>query len=478
MTYKVGKPLKGPRGGAPVVSVRRTPIKIAEIHFATTRHGSTAVRYIYYNSNSHPDAPGDLQFWARGSKITTPEWVDGRKHNLRACFTRKEPVAMAVKLVAKTKKAVKGTLRVTPKLEGSTRHLKPGRASFTYPANAAELWVSIHTTGAMPDEVGRYALVLNWKMTGAAVRFKGPKRTRHRIYAVYGPPLDPEYDSAVVGAPGRALPWDDGTLTGTQKRFDHLMTLVGGKDLRHKVTSTGNLVDLYWNLHKGLNDTPGAPPYFDAGHDEHMTTDGTSTGTKLPVTDQWLALVKNSATWNDCSCIGHVQIAKTMLAAIGLFARRTWVFPHTKRLPDGSTATFVDTDYYCLGNFDPTKMQRFSLKDGAHTYVATLKLMEPGIAWENFEACMLTPTGKFLTGGYNTSSNPASFRANKGFNSAAELLRWWSGTSRAHFGKRFQAWIYSNSGTGEYHAWDVDGNHYDIHDYVKIRDNGKQVPTV
>ena len=41
------------------------------------------------------------------------------------------------------------------------------------------------------------------------------------------------------------------------------------------------------------------------------------------------------------------------------------------------------------------------------------------------QACMLSPVGKFLTGGYNMRSNPRRFRANKGFNSARELLRMW-----------------------------------------------------
>jgi len=89
---------------------------------------------------------------------------------------------------------------------------------------------------------------------------------------------------------------------------------------------------------------------------------------------------------------------------------------------------------------------------------------------------MLSPTGKFLTGGYATSSNPATFRANKGFNSAAELLRWWSNTARPSFGKRFMCWVYDNDGTDEHFVWDVDGKFYDLKDYVEIRDTGKILP--
>ena len=180
--------------------------------------------------------------------------------------------------------------------------------------------------------------------------------------------------------------------------------------------------------------------------------------------------------WNDASCIGHVQIAKTMLAAVGLFAQRTWVFPHTTRLPDGSTIRFSDTDLFELGTNTGAKRQEVTLRYGGRSYVASPKLMEPRTRYENFEACMLSPSGKFLTGGYNTRSNPGSFRTNKGFNSATELLRWWCNTSRSGFGKRFMIWVYNNKSTGEAHLWDVDGLHYEIRNYTDIRDNGKELP--
>jgi hypothetical protein len=245
------------------------------------------------------------------------------------------------------------------------------------------------------------------------------------------------------------------------------------------VATHDELVDLYWKLHVGINDTPGAPPYFDGAHDEHLTVDGTYRGRSLPLQDQWLAWVGSSGpNWNDASCIGHVQLAKTMLAAVGLFARRTWVFPHTSKLPDGSTASFADTDLYCLGTYDATKEQTVTLRHNGRNYRATAKLLEPDQVWENFEACLLSPSGKFLTGGYPTSSNPASFRNQKGFNSAAELLQWWCNTSRAHFGKRFMAWVYDNENTGETHLWDVEGTHYALADYVQIRNRHKQLPPV
>jgi hypothetical protein len=102
--------------------------------------------------------------------------------------------------------------------------------------------------------------------------------------------------------------------------------------------------------------------------------------------------------------------------------------------------------------------------------------MEPDTAWENFEACMLTSQGRFLTGGYATSSNPKSFTTDRGFKSAKDLLRWWCNTKRPNFGKRFMSWVYDDDSTGETHFWDVDGKHYDLSDYVKIRDAGKELP--
>jgi hypothetical protein len=102
--------------------------------------------------------------------------------------------------------------------------------------------------------------------------------------------------------------------------------------------------------------------------------------------------------------------------------------------------------------------------------------MEPDESWEFFEACMLTPGNKFLPGGYMTRTCPASFRSNRGFNSAAELLRWWCNTSRPGFGRRFMAWVYYDESTNQAECWDVDGVHYAMADYVQIRERGKHLP--
>lgn len=463
----------------PVVPVSRPCVRIDALHFATPDTGSTDWHALYRNGDTHALLPAgrDIQWWGKGAKITDPEWVRTRAaaDNFRACFTRNQPIAIRVMLVASTGAALSGSLTLTPTLDGSTTHLTPATVSFTYPAGASEHWITVQPGGQMPDEVGRYILRLRWRLTGSGFRFCGPTRSKIRIYGIYGPPMDPDYDSAVTADTGRMLGRAEGTLTGTKKRLDHMMRLIGGSDRRHRAADQDDLVDLYWRLHKGINDTPGAAPYFDAGHDKHITVDGTSAGANIPVEDQWLAWVSDPSHWNDASCIGHVQLAKTMLAAVGLFARRTWVFPHTDRMPDGTTVALADTDLYCLGTYDETKMQTWEFSIGAAKYEATPKLMEPELSWENFEACMLSPTGKFLTGGYNTRSNPANFRANKGFNSASELLRWWSGTRRGSF-RRFMCWVYWNRVTDEAYFWDVDGNRYTTTNWEDIRRNGKQLP--
>lgn len=472
-------------GTTPVVTVGTPTLLLKEVAFAGPRGGSNW-HQLWHNSSSHPVAPGDLQGWAKGDIYNGSEWVAGRaeEENLRACFTRNQPIGFSAKFEMSTTVDVPLEIRVTPKLDNSTSHLTPVTVNHTYRAGASEEWVEFRTGGAMPDEIGRYLLELEWRITGRGFTFGGPTRTRLRVYGIYGQPFLPAYDSPTDSDPGQHTDVMQGTLTGTKKRLDKFMSLIG-RTKRHVVTTTDDVVDLLWKLHVGINDTPGAAPFFDAGHDEHMTSTGDDSGSNIDLEDQWLGWVNSPAVpgagptdahWNDLSCIGHVQLLKTMAAAVGLFARRTWVFPTTGRLPDGSTPVLADTDLYCLGTYDSSRQQSWTFTHNGVPYRAKPKLMEPGIAWENFEACLRSPTGKFLPGGYSTSSCPASFRSNKGFNSARELLRWWSGTSRPGFGRRFMCWVYNGGLLGESHCWDVDGNHYPIEDYVRIRDNGKELP--
>jgi hypothetical protein len=485
----------------PTVSLRRLKFTIEEIYFATSLAGSD-FHYVYEESSSHSIAPGDLQGWGKGAKITDPEWTRSSGERHRTCFTRRKPIAMRVKIRANNPAAIRTPLRlrlwISPRLDGSRAYLKRSSKEFSFPTGVSETWVVIRTAGRLPNEIGRYILRLRWRLTSIDGRRQyhiRPRKTRNKIYGIYKQPLLPDYDSASDADAGSSTSRTQGTLTGTKKRFDHLMLIIGGNKRRFRVSSQAKIIDLFWKLHKGINDTPGAPPYFDAGHDKHLTHDGARRGTKIHVEDQWLAWVRTPSNgdpdprkrhWNDASCIGHVQVLKTMAASIGLFARRTWIFPHTKMLPDGTTTTYDntnDTDLYCLGNYDSSKIQTWNFTFTARTYRAVCKLMEPENSWENFEACLRSPNGKFLTGGYSTRSNPSWMRRNKGFNSAAQLMRWWSNTSRTRWHgrriprfRRFLAWVYRNRTTGEEHYWDVNGTHYNAADYGRIRDSGNKLP--
>jgi len=454
----------------------KAAVSIASIQFAFS--ANTDVHAMYLATNSHPLLPGvSLDWWARGTKITDPEWVSGRRDtdNKSAVVTRNKPVRMRVKLECSTSVDVKGTLTATPTLDGSTKYLQQASTAFTYPSGAASHTVDIELGSTMPEEVGRFQLKVKWEAQGDSIKF-AKHATTHNLYAAYGRPLLPDYDSASSTDTGVFTSVAEGTLTGTRKRLDRLSQLLGSAR-RMPAKTEKDLIELLWKLHVGINDTPGAPPYFDAGHSRFLTTDGDRNGPKVPIDDQWLAwLLTASPHWNDASCIGHVQLLKTMAAAIGIFVRRTWVYPTTKTLPDKSTPSIADTDCFSLGTFDTSKTQKWTFTHGGSSYLAEPKLMEPDSAWENFEACMLTSQGRFLTGGYSTSSNPKSFTTDRGFKSAKELLRWWCNTKRPTFGKRFMAWVFFDRATGESHCWDVDGKHYDFADYVKIRDTGKELP--
>jgi hypothetical protein len=454
----------------------KAAVSIASIQFAFS--GNTDVHAMYLAANSHPSLPGvSLDWWARGAKITDPEWVRGRgdKENKCAVVTRNKPVRMRVTLECPTSVDVSVTLTATPTLDGSTKFLKDASVTFTYPSGAASHTVDIKLDSTMPDEVGRFQLKVKWAATGTGISFS-KITTTHCLYSAFGHPLKPDYDSSSAADTGVPTSVADGTLTGTRKRLDKVTELLGSTR-RMPAKTENDLIELLWKLHVGINDTPGAPPYFDGEHDRFLTINGDGDGVKLPIDDQWLAwLVTKSPNWNDASCIGHVQLLKTMAAAIGIFVRRTWVYPTTKTLPDKSTPVISDTDCFSLGTFDSSRTQKWAFTHGGRSLVAEPKLMEPGLAYENFEACMLTSQGRFLTGGYATSSNPKSFTTDRGFKTAKDLLRWWCNTHRPNFGKRFMAWVYHDTTTGEAHLWDVDGKHYDPSDYIKIRNTGKELP--
>jgi hypothetical protein len=472
IAWKSIAPLPGPPRSGPVVHVSRPAVTVQEIHFAWPRPGDHC-EYMYRNSSAHPVARGDLQGWARGPKITSPEWVAGRSNNYPACFVRTHRIAMRVKLVRQAGPAASGTLTATPRIGDDATIVTPATVRFDLAAGARETFVEITLGGRLPDAVGQYPLRITWTVT---VPGSSPVRvvSEHTIFSVYRHAFRPEYDSTRPDDPGVFTTVDEGTLTGTPRRLNRLMSLLGG---RHPTATPEDVADLIWKLHVGINDTPGAPPYFDGAHDEHLTRDGGPEGPTIDLADQWLAWVRTpNPHWNDASCIGHVQLLKTMAASIGLFARRVWVVTATSQVGN-QAVTLPDTDLYCLGD------RRFARQQSAvfvgpddRRHRAYPVLMLPNKHADVFEACVLTHDDRFLPGGYETSRLPRSFRANKGFHDVREVLRWWTTSRTADGWQRFMCWMHINEAERVTYLWDVDGRYYPLRDFEEIRRRGKQLP--
>lgn len=353
-------PIAGASRGAPTVHVRLPALEVCTVRFCHPDAGRN-FRYLYHESDDHPMlADKKLGGWGRGGKIEEPEWDaarpeapkkggDPRKANsyFRAAFLRSKPVSFRVtlrlRLKGKLTKETKGVLRVTPKLDGKDKPLQPASKEFTLPAGARTghtVELDLTLGGAMPDDVGRYLLVLKWRIEGERIRLGGSGVTWTLLYSLYDEPIhpdDPDFTSPLrrgdqKSYKGTRLSFDDGTLSGTRKRLDKLFSLLGKSR-----THPPDKAEILWKLHVGISDS--SPPFFDGGHTKHITNDGTANGKELPVEDQCLMWVDpGKKRWNDASCIGHVQLLKTMAASIGILVRRAWVAPHTSRLPRWRTA--------------------------------------------------------------------------------------------------------------------------------------------
>jgi len=499
------------RDGIPVVTLAPPTIEIQAVRVCGNPHS----HFLYENSDTHVLRTFDgelvarkdqLQGWSRGPKIEESEWVAKRskRHPLPVCVTRTHPVAMMVKLASNTTKPLKGRLKVAPSLnKGNKEWLKPSEVHFEYPANGNGHWVALETDGQMPDCVGRYSLRLDWEIQPleserSRFRFIAPKNLRLTMYCIAGDPYDPAYDSERLDDSGKVLAKSDGTLTGTRKRLDHLMKLLDGEKFRHPLNK---LEDLIWKLHRGINDTPGRPPYFNASHGLAIETGRSEFKMTYRLEDQWLAWVPSRDFWNELACIGHVQLLKTMLASVGIFTRRAWVVPCTERMPDGSRLSLSDSDLVYVGTFPDrilgggrkrpgTYWDRFKIPgiEGVE-FDGSVGLIEPDGTWEAFEACAITPRQRFLPGGYETKDiaghpNARDFVRNQGFLSAREVLRWWCETVRGRF-RRFLCWVGTvgdpvfRETIGDEKGrcyWDRDGTFYSIKNFKEIREKRLDLP--
>lgn len=468
---------------------------------------------IYENSDTLPITPaqhsagatgpawGTFAGWGQGPTVREAEWARGRERH-RACLQRNQPISLSVTLrvAPNTGRALSGRLEGTLSIDGDASAF-PGAvgASFSFPPNAREVTVRIaFNNGRTPNEIGRVELRVAWSSTSTTYRFDTPE-TSQRVYLLHGTPIRPDYDSAAPNDNGSAGQAGHDTVSGTQQRLDKLMSMLG-RHFRHPDATAADINQLLWLLHSGINNS--SPPYFDAGHAERISDDGDShempAGAHDPheynVKDNWLMWARprrrpgwtrddgpRKMYWNDGSCIGHVQLLKTMVGSVGLFARRAWVLPTTTVVPSvgqaspyaavpwrgtrpvGRNVAATEDDIHVLGNLVDNHNHALyrqwwvfphPIRPG-DAILARPVLIEPGGHYgenENFEACLKTPNGHFLPGGYPIESirtagaTPGAdrmgerFVTDKGFSSAQDVLRWWANTGRPGGFVRFVLW--------------------------------------
>ncbi|MFO0619424.1 MAG: hypothetical protein U0414_42940 [Polyangiaceae bacterium] len=459
---------------------------------------------IYENSDTMPVTParagltgpawGNYAGWGQEGAIVGNEWEGGER--ARACVIGNRPVSLTVTLaIAPTSGvAISGTLGGTATVDGESTILT-GRATgaFTFAPNATRTRVTIAFSGNLPHEVGRVTLAIEWTSPATTYRFRD-RTTPIRIFLLADDPIRPDYDSANPSDNGSTGRVHGDTVSGTQQRLDKLCAILGRSN-RHSVATPQDVNALLWALHRGINDA--SPPFFDAAHNEHISDDGFTREDALddaahsyPVQHNWMMWAQSPVRrgwtraagpramyWNDASCIGHVQLLKTMAASVGLFARRAWVLPTTTLAPAvgalseiqgrpdltwsgtrpvGRNIAVTEGDCHRLGEL--TSFRQWWIFPGFGSRGAVLArpvLMEPGDyhgQFENFEACLKTANGRFLPGGYPTSSIRTSgatpgadrmgeaFVRDGGFASAIDVLRWWANTGRDGGFVRFMLW--------------------------------------
>lgn len=514
MALSVGRPLKGTPRTGPTVSVLHQPLALESISFATELAGGAAGKdffFLFENASAHPQLPGKpLQSsilksgenqLARGERIGVPEWKQASSalpDGLRkpACFVRKGSIfLLAVFEVPASRQGKSIAIQVTPMLDGSSTPLTVVKRDITFPKRASnEFAVKFKLGGQLPDDVGEHELVLKWEVDGIKLVVFGGNdswiavpslETGHRIFTVFGPPFLPHFLPAPSDQPDKAFlpdmggvqaPAEEGTVSGTEARFRIFSQLIG-PDRRHLVATPDDLVDLHWQLHKGINNS--TPPFFHGGNDNLLTTVAFPEWTEkprsewpeaeiVPLTDQWLMWARSKPEfrkvngrnlkrrWNDASCIGHAQLHKTMAQAFGLESHLCWVFPHTTRLPkvgdaaDNVTARILDAPGYVPGmkvsyddldlfatDADPPNANRqfwvrphevpvrfdrktktfaeFETKDLTF-FVALMRANAKG-DFEHFEGCLKAgeskAAGRFLTGGFALGNMGAGSNATK-----------------------------------------------------------------
>lgn len=496
----------GPARSGPIIRVEPPKLRIDAILIGSLDHPDGLPLYVNANdfhlagSNftalRHFPGGKSLDGWAKGTHEVKrespsperdkrppnllPTWQRGRKTQNPTCLVRNAKLRLIVTLTASVNAPYIGRLRVRATLGGSS--WTQGTQSFLQ-AEKGRFSVTLDLDDPLPNVVAATKLQLKWaadELPLSVFRLEDLK-TDHLLFITYAYPLLAGFDtSSELAVPVAAQSELD--HTATPKRLRRMMSLLKNQ------AKADDLEEIYWLTHKGINDTPGAP-FFNPIHNQTITHDGTKsrimgptswigTGVQVPHEDQWLMWIESAAPhWNGGSCMCHVQLAKTMLASIGIFARRMYITPATTILPKGAKYKAKPSDLYQYGDFEPSKRQAHVFEHKGESLKAYVCLMEPKQSYENFEACLRTPKGRLLPGGYTTTGvakDAPGFLTQKGFGSPLEVLQWWTNTKRGSF-SRFLCWLWYDGDGKPVHCWDRDGKYYDIKDYEEIRDKGKQL---
>jgi hypothetical protein len=410
----------------------------------------------------YPAIHEDFEAWGRGMPLTGWDWEGKDNLERAACYKRLQPVHMKVKLrstrPAPTDRTF--TLKVTPTLAGNKTVLKAGTASVNWPAASQEQIISLVALGgALPNEVSRYHLHLTWSVTG--ITPGGTiKRTNHEIFGIFDDPRDPDNSSAA----GTALSPVDGL---TKQRLDKVTLAIGGAKRRFPTPAASDLEKLVWHVGKHVNDH--SPPRFYGGRSKFIRY-GVA-GPTVDLIDQWVMWLQGrkmppdagepAKPWNVGACISYAQLMKTMLASVGVQARRAWVYPKTNRLPDGSIVLLTEDDLIFVEGGGPSASpQKYTFHDGGLTFAAEVKLIgQPEVTGpyvDNFEACLYF-NGRLIPGAFRTQDYPPKVRSGEvGFPDVWSLFKWWQ-TKKQNGYPRFMLWFSQTPRA----FFDVNGTRYD-----------------
>ena len=409
-------------------------------------------------SNTAPDQQHysgiheDFEGWGRGVRLTGWDWAGADNLERAACYKRGQPVHMKVLLRSTRPAPTDRTfdLTVTPTVDDSSTVLTAGTAAVTWPAAAQEHTVAmISLGGTLPNEVSRYHLHLTWSVSG--ITPGGTiQRTNHKVFGIYDDPRAPD-DSSEAGT---ALSPVDGL---TKQRLDKVTLAIGGGNRRFPTPAAQDLERLVWHVGKHVNDN--GPPHFYGGRDERVQYG--AGGPFVELIDQWVMWIQGRAMppdtgvpskpWNVGACITYAQLMKTMLASVGVQARRAWVYPKTTRLPDGSTVHLTENDLIEIEGGGPSATpQTHTFHHGGLDYASEVKLVgQPEVTGpylDNFEACLYY-NGRLIPGAFPTWEYPRTVQSGGvGFPNAFSLFHWWQ-SIRQNGHPRFMVW-YSETPEG------------------------------